>query len=143
MIGRVALVMSGLVLAAVGAVLLLREVPVSAFPDLAAWLALAVVIHDGVIGLVVALTGWALAQFVPKRYRSTTQAGVIITGVVAVMSVPVLLGKGRTAANPSLLPLDYHRNLAIVVGVVLVVTAVLAVVGGRRRSARERQEAAS
>ena len=57
------------------------------------------------------------------------------------MAIPVVIGAGRTPTNPSLLPLDYGRNLVIVLVVIAVLTALFSLLSLRKPSgADERQE---
>ncbi|MBP7972993.1 MAG: hypothetical protein WBB44_06385 [Candidatus Nanopelagicales bacterium] len=138
---RIALIAAGLLLLALGAYNLLDQVPLKAFPNLIVWLAAGVVIHDVVIAAGVATIGWAISRAVPARFRAPVQGGLIVAGVVAIMAIPVVIGAGRTPTNPSLLPLDYGRNLVIVLVVIAVLTALFSLLSLRKPSgADERQE---
>jgi len=48
--------------------------------------------------------------------------------------VPVVLVKGRAADNPSLLPHDYGRNLAIVLALILVAGLLITLARARRNT---------
>ena len=54
------------------------------------------------------------------------------------MALPAVLGIGRRADNPSLLPLDYGRNLAAVLAVIALAAACAVVVSRLRTRPRER-----
>ena len=142
--GRILLILSGVVVIGFGVVLLLNNVAASSYPNLIVWLAAGVVLHDIVLATIVACVGWIIGKMVPIGYRAYVQGGCIVAGAVAIMSIPVVIGAGRKADNPSLLPLDYPRNLLIVLVVIAVVTLVLAAVGqGQRSSTREKQESSA
>lgn len=137
---RIALIVAGLVLFAIGAYALVDQVPLEAFPNLILWLAAGVVVHDVVIAAVVATVGWAVSRAVPARFRPTVQGGLIVAGVVAIMSIPVVIGAGRTPGNPSLLPLDYGRNLVIVLVVIGALTALFSLVSLRKPSGTDKRK---
>lgn len=102
------------------------------WPVPAVWLVAGVLAHDLVLVPLVAATGWLLARVAPARIRPVLRGGLLVAAMVALVALPVLSGKGD-ASNASLTPLDYPRNLAIVLGAVAAGTAALAVL--RRRSA--------
>jgi hypothetical protein len=136
-IARVVLIVVGVLVMAAGTVLVFWSVPLAALPNLGIWLTASVVLHDGVIGLTVAVVGWLLGRAVPDRGAPYVQGGFIVAAVVALTAIPVLLAAGRTPTNPSLLPLDYPRNLLIVIAVIAGVTVLLGLFG-RSRSRRGR-----
>ncbi|HST66483.1 MAG TPA: hypothetical protein VLM05_14960 [Mycobacteriales bacterium] len=104
------------------------------WPVPAVWLVAGVLAHDLVLVPLVAAAGWVLARVVPARVRPVLRGGLLVAAAVTLVALPVLSGKGD-ATNASLTPLDYPRNLAIVLGAVAAGTAVLAVV--RLSSGRE------
>jgi hypothetical protein len=87
-------------------------------PALALWLAGSLVAHDLVIAPVVFAVGIAVRRAVPARARAVVQAGLIVTGVVALYSIPLLGGFGRDPGNPSVLPGSYGPALLVVLGLV-------------------------
>ncbi|HZB31762.1 MAG TPA: hypothetical protein VE465_16515 [Streptosporangiaceae bacterium] len=99
------------------------------------WFAGAVVVHDFLfVPVVLALA--ALVVRLPLRYRTPVQSAAVIGGTITIVSLPLVLGFGKSAGNPSQLPLDYGRNLLLVLAAIAVVTAV--VIAGRALSARVR-----
>jgi MFS family permease len=139
--GRILLIGFGILVMAFGGLQLVWNVPTSEYVNLAVWLAAGVVLHDMLLAGLVAACGWLMAKVLPKRYRSYAQAGIIVAGIVAIMSIPVVVGAGRKPDNPSLLPLDYSRNLVIVVAVIALVTILLAILSRRpEKSAGEGKE---
>ena len=85
------------------------------------------VLHDGVLMPLVALAGRALSGM--------SAAAAIVTLAVVAAGLPLALGFGRPADNPSALPLAYGRNLGLIVGLIWLVFAVRK---GWRRSRRRR-----
>lgn len=75
-------------------------------------------LHDLLVAPIVILVGVALARVVRGRARSTVQAALMVTGVLAVFSYPLVRAYGKATHNPTSLPHNYAANLAIVLGVV-------------------------
>lgn len=96
------------------------------------WSAGGLVLHDALLAPAVLAAGFLLTRVLPRALRSGAQATLTVCGVVALMSVPVVLAEGRRADNPSLLPHDYGRNLAIVLAVILAAGLLLTLVRLRR-----------
>ena len=115
---RVGLI-AGVALFAFGLIGLLRNATQTLPGDWLAWVAGAVVVHDAIVAPLVLACGFLLHRLVPASARGGLQATLAVCAIVALVSVPVLLAKGRVADNPSLLPHDYPRNLAIVLALVL------------------------
>jgi len=80
----------------------------------------------------VALGSVVLVRVVPARARSVVQGALIVTATVLLVAYPMVNGGGRLPDNPSILPLDYPRNLVIVLVVVWAITAMLVVRAARR-----------
>jgi hypothetical protein len=99
--------------------------------DWAVWFAVAAIAHDGLLAPLVLLIG-ALTTRLPSSYRRRVQHTLLVAGAVSLMALPMVLGYGRRADNPSILPLPYGRNLLIVLAAI----AVIAVLWGlyRKRS---------
>jgi hypothetical protein len=109
-----------------------------------AWFAGAVVVHDFLFVPVV-LTLAALATRLPVRYRTPVQVAGVIGGTITIVSLPLVLGFGKSAGNPSQLPLSYGRNLLLVWAAIVAVTCAVSCAGiaRRGRSARARSRAAA
>lgn len=71
------------------------------------------VLTDAVVAPVVIVTGLVVARAVPRRIRPYVVSGLIISGVVLLIGLPLARGYGLRGDNPSILPLDYTRGLAI------------------------------
>jgi hypothetical protein len=94
------------------------------------------VVHDGIWLPGVLLTDRVLNRVVPERHRRFVKTAAIVTAGVTLPALPLAFGFGRTADNPSALPLDYGRNLALVLLGVAVATGV--VVLSRKNSTTSR-----
>jgi hypothetical protein len=97
------------------------------------WIAGTAVAHDAIVAPVATLIGLGLAALLPRWARGPVAAAVAASGVVLMFSYPLLRHFGRRADNPSILPLDYPRNVAVVLAVIWVSSAMALVV--RRRAA--------
>jgi hypothetical protein len=97
----------------------------------AAWLLAGVLLHDLVLVPLVAAAGWLVTRAVPATVRPVVRAGLAVAGLVTVVTLPVVSGRGDPA-NPSSTPLDYPRNLALVLLAVAAATAAVAAVRARR-----------
>lgn len=80
-----------------------------------------------------AAAGWLLSRTLPRSIRPVIQGGLVVGGVVTLVALPAILGYGRSD-NTSVLPLDYRRNLVLVLAIVAAATVGLAV--RRLRKAR-------
>jgi hypothetical protein len=97
------------------------------------------VAHDGVWLPLVLLAGTLVNRFVPARYRPPVRVAGIVAAALTVAALPLALGLGRTADNPSALPLDYGRNLGLVLLGVAATTGLVLLRrarAGRKDSAR-------
>ncbi|XVQ10585.1 hypothetical protein ACQP1W_50160 [Spirillospora sp. CA-255316] len=115
--GRIVGYATGGALIALGLRGLLRDADVD-FLGWAAWFGGAVVVHDAVLAPCVLLVGAATTRL-PRSYRRHVQGALMVGGVVALVALPFVLGMGRRADNPSILPLSYGRNLAVVLAAIL------------------------
>lgn len=93
--------------------------------DWAKWVGGALVAHDALLAPAVLVIGALLTRLVPLALRSGLQATLAVCGLVALMSVPVVMAEGRRADNPSLLPHDYGQNLSIVLAAIFAAGVVL------------------
>lgn len=121
-VGVAAAYAAGLALIGLGLSGVVADVPVARW---AAWFAGAAVLHDGVLVPAVLLAGLATGRL-PGPYRRIVRAALIIGGCVTVIAIPLVLGYGRRADEPSRLPLPYGRNLALVLAAITVIAAAAA-----------------
>lgn len=96
-------------------------------PALARWVLGSAIAHDALLAPPVAVVGVALAFVVPRWLRGPVRAALAVSGIVVLFSYPALRGFGRREGNPSILPLDYTRNVALVLAAIWVVALVTAV----------------
>ncbi len=79
--------------------------------------------HDAVLLPAALAAGVLIHRHIPPRVRAPLQAALLVSVAVLVVGVPLALGFGRSADDPSALPLDYRRGLLIVLAVIWLVTA--------------------
>ena len=96
------------------------------WPVTAVWLLAGVLLHDLVLVPAVAVVGWLVTRLVPGPLRPVVRGGLVVAALVTIVALPVVSGRGDPA-NPSSTPLDYPRNLALVLLAVALGTVVLAV----------------
>lgn len=141
---RLALGAFGAWVASIGARALLRGHPFSANAPVGRWLIGGVIAHDAVIAPAVFLAGAVTARLVGPRTRQALAAMLLIGGSVLIVGLPDVLRKGHNP-NPTVTPLDYTRNLVVVLlavaGGVLLTTAANAASAARLRRSRRGAEA--
>ena len=120
LVARIALGAFGVWVASIGLRALLRGHPFAANAPVGRWLVSGVLAHDAVIAPTVFLLGAVTVRLAGPRTRQALAAILLIGGSVLIVGLPDVLRKGHNA-NPTVTPLDYTRNLLIVL---------LAVVGG-------------
>ncbi|NKZ08856.1 hypothetical protein [Actinomadura latina] len=119
---RVLAYAAGLALIGLGVRGVVADVPVARW---AAWFAGAAILHDGVLVPAVLAAGLATGRL-PAGYRRIVRAALVVAGCVTAVAIPLVLGYGRRADEPSRLPLPYGRNLAIVLAAITAVAAAAA-----------------
>ncbi|WP_261567143.1 hypothetical protein [Frankia gtarii] len=131
---RVVLVAAGLAALGYGVDGLLTMPRATRPSNAAAWLIGGIVVHDVLLVPATMLVGFTLSRLVRAPYRAVVQGALIVSGAVALMSLPLWRGYGGSVDNPSVNPLPYGRNLAIVLGAVWAGAALLMI--GRAVRAR-------
>jgi len=96
------------------------------------WVVGTAVAHDAVVAPAVALVGVALVVVLPRWARGPVGFALASSAVVLAFSYPLLRHFGRRTDNPSILPLDYPRNVTIIVGLIWTVAAIALVRGFHR-----------
>jgi hypothetical protein len=76
--------------------------------------------------------GWLSARLLPRAARPAAVVGAAVSGVLALIALPFVLGKGADPLNSSFLPRHYGVTLLVLVLAVWALTAVAAVVAVRR-----------
>ena len=103
------------------------------WPATTVWLRAGGLLHELVFVPVVAVAGWLVTRALPAPVRPVVRGGLVVAGVLVLVALPLVAGVGDDG-NPSSTPLDYPRNLALVLLAVAAVTTVLAVARWRRLS---------
>ena len=96
------------------------------------FLLLVLVLHDGLLMPAFVAVGVLVHRLVPRRVRAVVQAALIATASVTLVALPLALGYGRIADNPSALPRDYPGGLLLTVATIWAAAAVAATVTVRR-----------
>ena len=98
------------------------------------WLAGSLVLHDALLAPVAVVAGLVLVRVLPAAVRRVVAVGLFVAVSLVLVALPALRAPG-VADNPSAVPRDYSRGLAVaLVGVaVATLVAVLVTVAGRRR----------
>jgi hypothetical protein len=108
----------------------------------ARWLIGGLLIHDLIAVPVTAAVGLLLTRLVRAPYRAVVQGALLVSAAVALASLPLWRGYGGAPGNPSVNPLPYGRNLAIVLGAVWAGAAAV-IVARALRARRARRARAS
>jgi hypothetical protein len=136
-VGRLVIGAAGIVVMVIGGTGMLFGGVATSWPVSAGWAVGGIAAHDALIGPLACCIGWLIVRFLPPVMRAPLQGGLIVAGAVMVVSVPVVVGRGRDAGNPSALPGDYPLALMEVLGVVAISVIALMLTGAfRRRKAR-------
>jgi hypothetical protein len=133
---RVALIAAGGLLLALGAFRLVTNLDNSELITLAAWLVVAVALHDLVIAPATVGTGVLLTR-VPPRARRYVQGALIVGALITVIAIPLIRRRGTLPAVKAILLRDYAANLALLLGLTVGVALILYVV----RVLRDRRSA--
>lgn len=102
--------------------------------EVATWLVIALVVHDGVIAWVLVIVGWLVARLVPARARAYVQGGLACAALITLIALPLIYRRGKAAPGLTLLTQNYPAHLAVLLGMAALVTAAAYVV----RVARDR-----
>ena len=121
---RIALIVSGALLACLGAFRLLTQLDHSDLVALVVWLVAAVVLHDLVIAPATVGTGVLLTR-VPPRARRYVQAALIAGAMVTVIAIPLIAREGTQPSVKATLQRNYVANLALLLGLVIAVAVIL------------------
>lgn len=94
----------------------------------ALWFVGGPVVHDGLVAPLVGVGGLVLARVVPVAWRVPVAVGAVSSGVLALLSIPLLWRPFGVATNPGLHDANYVLALSIALGVVWVGVLVAGVV---------------
>lgn len=130
----------GALLIAWGVLGLLRQAASTAPVSWLGWFLGGLLAHDLLIAPAIVAVGLATRRL-PSALRPPVRAALIVSGTLALMSIPLLLGYGRATqpGNTSVLPGDYPRNLAIALAAIWIIAGAWALHGfARSRTTRLR-----
>jgi hypothetical protein len=95
------------------------------------------VLHDGVLLPLYIGVGAIVGRVVPATLRTAVRVGLALSLAVTLVALPAVLGLGRSADNPSILPLHYGRGLLVILGLIwAAIGATVAVRAWRQRPRR-------
>jgi hypothetical protein len=97
-----------------------------------AWFVGGPLVHDGIVAPVVGLTGVLLGRVLPRPWRAPVAAGVVLTGILTVLAIPLLWRPFGVVTNPGLHDRDYGTGLAVALGIVWALVAVTGLVQSHR-----------
>ncbi|MET4783381.1 hypothetical protein [Glaciihabitans sp. UYNi722] len=128
---RIGLVIVGVLLLALGAVVLVDTVKPIKIIGVASWFLLALIVHDGIIAFVTFGVGFLLRRAgrkLPVAVLATIQGALVVCAIFAIIVLPAVYKQFLGSNNPTILPLKYGPNLIILWASVVVLTTV-AIVG--------------
>ena len=114
---RVVLALAGIGLGLYGFGLLLTGVRWSSLVLVGLWLALALLVHDGLLSPAVVAVS-ALLGRIPPRARRYLQAGLIMAALVTVIALPMINQQRRQPPTKTLLQQDFEVNLMILLSII-------------------------
>lgn len=138
LVGRVVLVLLGVVVGLYGGYLLLEGQQGEALTSALVWIVGGVVVHDGLVAAVALVVGLLVSRVVPRVARGPLTVGLVVLGTITVVAVPFVGRFGALPDNPTLLPRDYTAGYAGIVALV-VLGVVVGVVLRARRARRVRR----
>ncbi|TFC56612.1 MULTISPECIES: hypothetical protein [Cryobacterium] len=113
---RVVLVVVGALGLAFGGYLMVDTVALRRLPGVALWIGAAIVLHDAVISPLVFGLG-VLTRRAGHRLAGaiivTVQAAIVLGSLMTLIVLPAIAAQGLGPKNPTILPLDYARNLGL------------------------------
>jgi hypothetical protein len=86
--------------------------------EIARWLVIALIVHDGVVAWAVVVGGWLVARLVPGRARAYVQGGLICAALITAVALPLIYRRGKAAPGLTLLTQDYPAHLGILLSIV-------------------------
>ncbi|CAN5189445.1 hypothetical protein BH11ACT3_BH11ACT3_19870 [soil metagenome] len=143
------LLITGAALLGIGGLTFLSDVKPSQYLGVIAWMAGAIILHDGV-GAMVVFGVTVLLRRAPSRIPfvvlAIVQGALVVGAIVVVLVAPEIVKQAIGTANPSILPLDYVGNLAlfaVVLAAATVVAVLVAIIVTVRRRPQQAERAAA
>jgi hypothetical protein len=141
LLARIALGAFGLWVLSIGARGLLLGHPFAWNEPVGKWLLNGLLVHDALIAPVVFVLCAIAYRITSLRVRQALAAILLIGGSALIVVLPDILRKGHNS-NLTVTPLDYRRNLIIVLLAVVGGVVLASVASARRAARRARREAA-
>ena len=116
-----------------GGLVLLDLVDPAKYLGIVLWFAGALIIHDGIVAFGVFGVSLVLRRRFSGGSLAIIQGALVIAALFTAIVVPEILKQGIGTANPTLLPLDYGRNLVVFYVVLVALTAAALVLNARVR----------
>lgn len=110
------LIALGLGLLAVGAVVMLDDVPPDRYFGIAVWVGTAIVLHDGILAPVVVIIGLGAARYrdrFGRRGVAVAQGALLVGAILTTIALPAIIASARGNPNPTILDGSYVLALAI------------------------------
>jgi hypothetical protein len=101
--------------------------------DLARWFFGAAIVHDVLVAPAAYLCAVLVGRLVPKTAVVPVWFGLAASALLVGFAWPLLGEYGRRASNPTVLPLDYARNVVVALVVIWSGVAIAVVVSALRR----------
>ena len=128
---RLGLIVTGLAILSLSGYILLTTVRTPAYIGVVEWLIAAIVVHDAIVAPIVFAAGVVMRKAgrrIPLAVLAIVQGGLVVGAVFTIVLVPEILAQRNAHLFATLLPFDYVRNLGVLWGGTLLLTAA-AVVG--------------
>ncbi|MCK9825549.1 hypothetical protein NOCD_18855 [Nocardioides cavernae] len=129
---RLLLAAAGAGLALYGLALLLTRQEPRQWLEVALWLGAGVVAHDVLLSALVVGAGLLGSRLLPASWRAPAAIALVVWGGLSVVAVPVLVGGGVRADNPTLLDRPYIATWWVVSATVVLLVAVTGFLRTRR-----------
>ena len=128
---RIVLVLLGVALIVTGAIVMQQTVRPVRIAGVVLWLALALVVHDGIIAPIVVGVGALLRRTgrrIPIAVLAMVQGALVIGSVFTLIVGPEIRAKQLGVRNVTVLPFDYAGRLALLWAALAVLTALAVVI---------------
>jgi len=96
------------------------------------------VVHDALVAPVVGIGGLVLAKVLPPPAKAPVVVGLVLSGVLALLTVPLVWRPYGVAVNPGLHDRNYLLGLAVALGVVWLAVAAAVLIRHKTNAARGR-----
>ncbi len=99
-----------------------------------AWVVGADLVHDFLVAPFVIAAAWLALRLVPRRWRPPVRVGLILSGIVLLVGWAPWRGYGRERLpdNSSVQPLDYTRNIIVLLVLIWAGVAIATWIATRR-----------